>query len=68
MVMGEAGRPRASGFPFDWRAFVWENTDHFANAPDEPPQQVADACPEVRRMRDPFPELQGWGDLALFVA
>ena len=58
----------ATSFPFDWGTFVWENTDHFAGAPDEPPQKVADLYPEVRRLRDLFPELQGWGDLALFVA
>ena len=34
----------------------------------EPPHKVADACPEVRRLRDRLPELQGWGDLARFVA
>ena len=66
--MSEPERPRATSFPFDWATFVWENTDHFAGASDEPPQDVADLYPKIPRLRSLFPELQPWADLALFVA
>ena len=59
---------RATSFLFDWSAFDPDNADDFGGAPDEPHLKVADQYPEIPRLRGLFPELDGWGDYALFAA